>query len=668
MYNLPIGLFIGWAIYNLAWHRLDFGYFNAFYSIVFQWTVIFGSGLAFAVSPVFRCATICVCLGGLSKSGQGLLTLYVVEQIQQGPVDNILYNIELTANIIVCHLELQGQLVKQKMSLMTGPVEALFEKHFGTGVSVGKKTVAMLKSLIEPFNDQLGIENDEDKELANVLDGQKAMAERDRILNEESTTTEETATTVTTESNFKSKPSLGKLNSNRMEQRCEATYAMAARQCKDRFSDAQAKCYDSLPLIGLIVCWQFNSDDFCKPSKMEEVARKTCAKFTKSNKTDADMNDKMQNLNELKEQLDNELKVNLHFKVIEQPRDERIRMLAEIMATLRSDLDLIRVISKSTNELLSAFLIFLVYMIFKGAVNMIRSYLTDINFKNIFLSQYFWRIDYKRMLMGQIYLGKVKRSEKKVYHLKHMFGLPTSAELYKTWKALLQFVLLLFLVGCIVAFDHVLYRILSIITEFLTAEAEQTGRHVVDVQVVGNGSIAEMVRSIIQFNYTDTQQRELSNKVCMVSPKQLDQRQFVYNILLPLVVMFALQVLLNYIVTRLVLFYVIGFIFRSRSKQRTVYLYNKVLARRLNDRRLAIARVKYLVVEDELDPVVVKEPKNRISRFFYQFKQLKCVLCLTKHRISSMGFCEDCKTYYCTECMEILEDSCLVCDTRSNMK
>lgn len=80
---------------------------------------------------VFRAATVCVCLGGLGKSGQGLLTLFVVGQLHDGPMNNLLHNFELTANILICHLELQGQLGEEKLRLATGPVEALFEKHFG---------------------------------------------------------------------------------------------------------------------------------------------------------------------------------------------------------------------------------------------------------------------------------------------------------------------------------------------------------------------------------------------------------------------------------------------------------------------------------------------------------------------------------------------------------
>lgn len=67
----------------------------------------------------------------MGKTGQGILALYVAEQVNEGPISNIMYNFELTTSIVICHLELQGQMAAQKLTVLTGPAEMLFEKHFG---------------------------------------------------------------------------------------------------------------------------------------------------------------------------------------------------------------------------------------------------------------------------------------------------------------------------------------------------------------------------------------------------------------------------------------------------------------------------------------------------------------------------------------------------------
>lgn len=131
IYNFLIGVCLGTAVYQLAWQRLNFAEFNALYSTIFQWLLILGSALSFAISPVFRCASICVLIGALGKSGQAVLSLYIIEQLNEGPMANVLHNIELTSNIIICHLELESDLINQRVALTTGPLEQLFEKEFG---------------------------------------------------------------------------------------------------------------------------------------------------------------------------------------------------------------------------------------------------------------------------------------------------------------------------------------------------------------------------------------------------------------------------------------------------------------------------------------------------------------------------------------------------------
>jgi hypothetical protein len=46
-------------------------------------------------------------------------------------MENILHNIELTSNIIICHLELESEMINQRIGLTTGPLEEVFERNFG---------------------------------------------------------------------------------------------------------------------------------------------------------------------------------------------------------------------------------------------------------------------------------------------------------------------------------------------------------------------------------------------------------------------------------------------------------------------------------------------------------------------------------------------------------
>lgn len=51
----------------------------------------------------------------------------------------------------------------------------------------------------------------------------------------------------------------------------------------------------------------------------------------------------------------------------------------------------------------------------------------------------------------------------------------------------------------------------------------------------------------------------------------------------------------NFVIRRAALFFVVGYFFRKRSKARIVQLYNKLLFARVNEHRLARARIRCAV-------------------------------------------------------------------------
>lgn len=191
--------------------------------------------------------------------------MYIVEQLNDGPMANIFHNVELTSNIIICHLELEAEMVNQRVGLTTGPLEALFEKHFGEfyhsmlllvimflgeSTSFGRKTIKMLKALVEPFRDELQFSNDEDDVLAAAIDGSEAFAERESlVINGDSGVNQ---TDASAESNTtlqpiwtKLKTELGRNAARRAQQRCEQTIATSIQRCHETFAETQVSILNS---------------------------------------------------------------------------------------------------------------------------------------------------------------------------------------------------------------------------------------------------------------------------------------------------------------------------------------------------------------------------------------------------------------------------------------
>lgn len=70
-----------------------------------------------------------------------------------------------------------------------------------------------------------------------------------------------------------------------------------------------------------------------------------------------------------------------------------------------------------------------------------------------------------------------------------------------------------------------------------------------------------------------------------------------------------LKVIFGYVIQRITLFYVIGSIFRKRSKARIIHLYNKMLFVRINGRRLARARIRFQTERNILLMEHIKEER-----------------------------------------------------------
>lgn len=78
-----------------------------------------------------RVSLVCAILSGFSSTGQGLLSMYVLENINEGPIQNTMENFGISTKITICHLEIQARIAKRRIELQAGPLKGIFEKHFG---------------------------------------------------------------------------------------------------------------------------------------------------------------------------------------------------------------------------------------------------------------------------------------------------------------------------------------------------------------------------------------------------------------------------------------------------------------------------------------------------------------------------------------------------------
>ena len=109
-----------------------------------------------------------------------------------------------------------------------------------------------------------------------------------------------------------------------------------------------------------------------------------------------------------------------------------------------------------------------------------------------------------------------------------------------------------------------------------------------------------MIKELVSFNHTSSINDTFRPSECIKEPESIDGEEIFYTIYLPLIAMFLLQVLFNFVIRRIILFFVLPYVFQKRAKARIIQLYNKLLFGRINSRKLARARIREAVRQKEI--------------------------------------------------------------------
>ncbi|CAI5452569.1 unnamed protein product [Caenorhabditis angaria] len=153
VFNALIGFAVATILYYVAWNSLNFGSFNETYSRVIQAIIIGSSTYAFATSSIFRCALFCVLIGAFGKQGQYPFTMLVASNLHDGPITNMMNNYQTTADIVICHIDLQGKIVANRVALMTGPLQKIIEQLTTKGTRAMRNLARGTRTLLGPFMD-----------------------------------------------------------------------------------------------------------------------------------------------------------------------------------------------------------------------------------------------------------------------------------------------------------------------------------------------------------------------------------------------------------------------------------------------------------------------------------------------------------------------------------
>ncbi|KAM3716667.1 Inhibin beta A chain [Dirofilaria immitis] len=607
--NFPIGFLIAFLLYEFAWHQINFADFDRIAEQILKWSLIIASSITFAISPLFRCAIICVLFGALGKNGQNLLTVVVFNSLSSGPIENILQNFKVSTNMITCHIKQKEDMMTQRVVMATGPVEAFMAREFGKSTSKGRKVIAMLKSLVEPLEYDFTL-SDEDKALAATIDAAEVLHTRDSLLNKEPENSKEGLGIKTQKSVVptwnKLKSNLSKLLSIRMHYQCNEVFDKGVKKCHDAFRDMKNKCYSILwflPLFRGRICDKFDTLQICQVSKKVTEALTFCNQMTnqvlsRTKNLDSDLTD----AHNLTEDILDHLRVNMHYRAIVEPRNVRIYGIKEVKYRIAQNFRLLKTSHKSRNTC------------FMVTTRKIHFYIC-----------YFFICCVRRFYFLQSYLQ--------------------------------------YLFRCFISFNPFSLKISKYTAKHVTSEDEQF----FSFKIEGTGFVADLVKEMLEFDYKSHRNLTISLEKCIYNPVSPDWSYVGKYILFPLGIMFILQVIFGYVIKRVTLFCVIGNIFRKRNKARIIHLYNKMLFVRINGRKLARARIRFQVQRR----ILQREELQKKSKLFadtiiekildFLFKTGMCLMCEEKYRKRNLIICSSCPAVYCSICYQENYKICYAC-------
>ncbi|GMT13265.1 hypothetical protein PFISCL1PPCAC_4562, partial [Pristionchus fissidentatus] len=340
----------------------------------------------------------------------------------------------------------------------------------------------------------------------------------------------------------------------------------------------------------------------------------------------------------------------MHIRAVKMPRIESSLLLSDVKAKVKGNVSYVKV-----------------YIIFRDAMKMISSYRANVDFNNKFITARFWEIDRERADNGQECLHRISKLEWREYGLLKVFGFPTKAEAKAARQPLLKWLATFFFVVIIVACDGYIAYILSKVLPMTLEEITNKAIEKTTIRLVGKGALADLINDILTVNQTRSTEQEFSNAQCQFTPIETPVLYLLIWIFAPLFFMLTLQVIFAFVIKRLVLFFVLPFMFPRRDRVRMIFLYNKILFNRHKERQRSRARIRFVADRWTMDEVMEDGgliPRNSwIKRQLLDrlFKTGQCIYCKERNRPRKLVQCPDCPATYCDACVQELSGDCYAC-------
>lgn len=222
------------------------------------------------------------------------------------------------------------------------------------------------------------------------------------------------------------------------------------------------------------------------------------------------------------------------------------------------------------------------------AIRFHDEYLKEVEFNNFYITNYFKRIDGRRVREGRSSVLPIKNVENGKY-----VDLDCTQKISREFEGYVGLSLRLFLqfisTTFFVLLDRLFAELLEIIARHSRVNYLQEGVHNVKITLNGTGFIANLIRASIDgFNVDEHIKVAMSNEPCLPRPALVESWKIIRIYLLFLL---NLYLIYNQVYIHRSKRFVCAYFYPKREKARVLYLYNKMLKCRKNAFELVARRV-----------------------------------------------------------------------------
>ncbi|XP_064485637.1 E3 ubiquitin-protein ligase DCST1-like isoform X1 [Ornithodoros turicata] len=618
-------------------------------------TVVLLTAVGYASSARARAISWLIVPFLCGRAGRTMLVTISVSLVLTGPLESMMLNSKAAVDSFMCLGALSFNHTKERLLLMYKPIKRIIW-DFDKQAKVIHNATSQIDKEVQPIENEISA-GDEVKKLeadADYVDKVSDSESRTQLVRDKYT-------------NLSKELELGKEYeedyAKKLELRCEGIFSQGVRGCRLAFKKAEERCFEALWILGYLLCWPMKLTIICHLVSTF-LGKRTCDGLEPIN---AGFGQSIAAMKSVKREFDKNFRVNVQYKLV----------LPEDAINLISPDDLKKSVNKEFERrrkrvgIVATFLSRVFAVVIAGVIldakGYVENYCDDITFDNVYVTEYFAKIDDRRQLQGLPTLLPLKRYEAiDVYD-------PTTLSLSRVeWNIVIK--------GCasevvhivfgsvMLGLDLLLYDVLDIIRRNAEVKFVQEGYHRIALQVFGTGAVSNLVRKIFkEFDVEEKLERISSNAHCLPKPVRTS-RWLIAKLYFTYAAMVALVFAQMY--SQRLRRVVCSYFYRKREKKRVLYLYNKILKRRVGYLKYTRHRIRKLVRERDFDLNVgwfeflrkVTPRLYRVLQFLGITNQRTCLVCGDPEN-SDFYICPTtvCQCMYCGQCWDDI-GRCYACE------